>query len=97
MWCCQKEGAVRFCPGSLGLAFGFTSAIMMLAWGAYGMWFGFPAMHIAWHAMVLTWPVLLWMCVGVFVKGFVFGFIASLFYNYFSCCCKALCKKQPPV
>lgn len=84
----------HLCPFSLGAAIGITCFLTMFI-GA--LWFmhtgiGLPMM-INGGAMPSIGTILMMSLWGL-VKGFLFGFVVALIYDFFVCCVKGHCKKK---
>lgn len=91
MWGGKCGGKTKLCPVSLGLALGITSALAVLVWSLWILYYGVPP---AMAEMVTVTPTLGGAFVHAFwalLKGFIFGFFLALFYDLISCCCKARC------
>lgn len=89
---CCKPGCM--CPFSFGLALGVTSALAMMIWSIWAMYYGMTPMMEAYHMPMPTWSSACLHAGMVFIKGFIFGFFLMLFYNFFACCVKSMCGKK---
>ena len=80
---CGKCGSSKcICPVSLGIAMAVTSALAVLIWVIWAIVQGVED---------VTWSSGLLYVAMVFVKGFVFGFVLALIYDFIATRCKGRC------
>lgn len=82
----------KFCPISLGVAFGLANGfcLLVLAWAA--MWFGYgvPLVEMIgsfYHGYAATYMGGLFGALWGFIDGFIFGAIVGVIYNFCMCRC----------
>lgn len=95
--CCGKCGGKGgfFCPLSLGLALGLTTALAVFGVTVWMMQKGVPPLLASQLVAPITWSdISIFSLVG-FVKGFIFGLVLALFYDLFigmkHMCCRKKC------
>jgi hypothetical protein len=81
----------RLCPVSFGLALGLTSGLAMLLWCVWAMFYGVTPMMEAYHMPVPDWSMSIKHAALVFVKGFIFGAVLVIFYDFIACCMRKMC------
>ncbi len=92
---CEKNGnGMKLCPFSLGLALGLTAALGTLVWMAWVMYAGPTAMMTQFGIPVPTLQEGLVRALWMLLKGFVFGVVVALLYDYIACCCKGICCRK---
>ncbi|OGT58339.1 MAG: hypothetical protein A3F14_03475 [Gammaproteobacteria bacterium RIFCSPHIGHO2_12_FULL_43_28] len=91
MWFSNGQ-CFRLCPVSLGFALGLTSALALIVWAIWTKIQGVPPM-MADVMPALTFMNVLIHALWAFARGFVFGFLIALFYD-FCCWCKEKCYKK---
>ncbi|EKD73735.1 MAG: hypothetical protein ACD_45C00208G0002 [uncultured bacterium] len=81
MSCEKSKYHTSLCPCAFGLALGLTSAIAILVWSIWMMYYGVPS-AMAGHVMVpaSAAEVVVWMAIAL-LKGFIFGFVLIALYN----------------
>lgn len=90
--CC---GPASLCPVSFGLALGITCALAVIVWSAWVMYFGMPEMMEGMKMMVPdTWMGVLKHSLLCLVKGFIFGFVLVVIYDFVVCCGKKFCCRK---
>jgi hypothetical protein len=82
----------KLCPCSLGVAFGFVTAFFMLAlaWAGYFWHFETPVIEqlaTIYKGYAATLVGGLYGAFWGFLKGFIFGGLVGLVYNFCICCC----------
>lgn len=88
---CGKK-AKGLCPVSLGLAIGLTSALAIFLWSAWIIMHGMPP-EMA-NMPGPTWGDAGMHALMALIKGFVFGAVVGIIYDFCICCCKWKCCKS---
>lgn len=89
----KSKCIMPICPLSFGLALGITSALAVFLWSVWAMYNGLTPMMIAYHMPMPTWQTTVIHSLWCFLKGFIFGFVLILIYDFFACCVKGkMCK-----
>ena|SRR3990167_2450817 len=83
------------CPISFGLALGITCGIVVLFWAIGEMYYGISPMMQAQGITQLTWGSSIILAIWALVKGFIFGIILALIYDFIlylgaKCRCKSM-------
>lgn len=97
---CDKCGcgssSKHLCPISLGLGFGITCFLAIIIKALWIMWYGpTPMLAIGSEisAPFTVGGILLHAFWGL-VKGFIFGLVLALIYDFFACCFRGRCRKK---